>query len=326
MELSYPPSLNFTRRNTPIILSKDLNERFKEYNIWLKRDDLTGMELSGNKVRKLDYLLQDALNQGANHIITCGGIQSNHCRATAYMAKKLGLECTLFLRGVPPKVSTGNYFLDQLVEPDIIFVTPAEYQHIETSMIEYQCKLEQEGRNAYIIPEGGSNEIGAWGYINCFHEILIQIEQDSLPIQSIIVATGSGGTHAGLLLGALITRSAIEISSVNVCDNADFFSKKIFRIVQDFKKSFGYQFTLSLEDIHIYDGFVGGGYGKTTTEELNLIKRVAQADGIVLDPVYTVKAYLGLEDLVAHNQLNLKNILFIHTGGIFSLFSYSNEF
>jgi D-cysteine desulfhydrase len=326
MEISYPPSLNLTRKNTPIIVSKDLTERFKEYNIWLKRDDLTGMELSGNKVRKLDYLIQDALNQGANHIITCGGIQSNHCRTTAYMAKKLDLECTLFLRGVPPQVSTGNYFLNQLVEADIIFVTPNEYQQIENTMAECQKKSEEDGRKSYIIPEGGSNEIGVWGYINCFHEIMIQIEQDSLPIESIVVATGSGGTHAGLLLGALITKSAIDISSVNVCDNADFFCNKIFRIIQNFKKSYGYQLSLSLEDIHIHDGFVGEGYGKSATKELNLIKRVAKTDGIILDPVYTVKAYLGLENLLANNQLNSKNILFIHTGGIFSLFSYSNEF
>ena len=326
MEIAFPPALSFTQKNTPMVISKDFKNRFKDHTIWVKRDDLTGMELSGNKVRKLDYILKDALIQGAKRIITCGSLQSNHCRTSVYMARKLGLECTLYLRGKKPRVSTGNFFLNQLLEPEIHYVTVDEYQTIETIMAERRKTSEINEENAYIIPEGGSNKIGVWGYINCFKEIEIQIKNSQLPIEVIVVATGSGGTHAGLLLGKILTKSNIEILSVNVCDSANFFKNKIIKIINDFKASFDYSFSLTLDDIKIYDGYAGAGYGKLKPEESRVIKRVAKSDGILLDPVYTVKAYLGLEHLLSSGRIRYKNILFIHTGGIFGIFPYYDKF
>jgi D-cysteine desulfhydrase len=326
MSISYPPFLKFTYENTPIVAVKKCAERYPDYRLWIKRDDLTGMELSGNKVRKLDFLLKDALIQGATHVITCGGVQSNHCRATAFMAAKLGLKCTLFLRGEPENIPTGNFFLNKLLNSQIKFVSPNDYRNIDSIMSAEVQDLSDTNKKAYIIPEGGSNALGAWGYIRCFQEIVTQIEEEALPIQSILVATGSGGTHAGLLLGKKLLNSGIEILSVNVCDDAAFFKRKIYHIMEKFKSVFEYQFPHRDEDITIHDGFVGKGYGKITITEIDMIKRMANTDGIVLDPVYGAKAFIGLEDLLMKKELPFKNILFIHTGGLFGIFPFANDF
>jgi len=326
MNISYPPSFNFANLNTAIIAIKDCAQKYPGYHLWIKRDDLTGLELSGNKVRKLDFLLKDVVNNGATHIITCGAVQSNHCRATAFMAAKIGLNCTLFLRGQPEGFPTGNFFLDKLVNPEIIFVTVEEYREIESRMEQEAQKLSGRGEKVYVIPEGGSNVLGVWGYIRCMEEISNQIQKASLPIQAIMVATGSGGTHAGLLLGKLIMNSNLDVLSVNVCDDAAFFKQKILKLVNEFKNRFNYQFKADEGDINIFDGFVGEGYGKITSQEIDMIKRFALSEGIILDPVYCAKAFLGLEYLLKNRALNYENILFIHTGGIFGIFPYANDF
>ena len=176
MNKNQPDSLHLALRNTPITPLQVFSARFPEYNIWIKRDDLTGIELSGNKVRKLDFLIADALQKNAGHIVTCGGIQSNHCRTAAFMAVKTGLKCTLFLRGEPQTRADGNLFLDQLTGARIEYVTAETYRNIDTVMQEYADKLQSAGETAAIIPEGGSNALGAWGYISCYQEILQQTE------------------------------------------------------------------------------------------------------------------------------------------------------
>lgn len=186
--LAIPKSLNLTQPKTPII---ELNGQNKT-RIWLKRDDLTGIELSGNKIRKLDFLLQEAIEKKAQGIITCGGLQSNHCRAAAFAGAKLGLETILYLRGTPEKQPTGNHFLNLLVGATIHYVTHEEYLEIDSIMEQKSQKLAEQGKQFYIIPEGGSNEIGAWGYIKCFYEITEQIEANNISIDAIAVSTGSG--------------------------------------------------------------------------------------------------------------------------------------
>lgn len=320
--LAIPKSLNLTQLKTPIIELSGQNKT----RIWLKRDDLTGIELSGNKIRKLDFLLQEAIEKKAQGIITCGGLQSNHCRAVAYAGVKLGLETILFLRGTPEKQPTGNHFLNLLVGATIHYVTHEEYLEIDSIMEQKSQKLAEQGKQFYIIPEGGSNEIGAWGYIKCFYEITEQIEAKNIPIDAIAVSTGSGGTHAGLLLGKLLKNSDIDIISINVCDDAEFFKDRIYGIIKKFEQKYDQNFDINKKNILIYDGFTGSGYGEIGDREVEIIKRFVRREGIVLDPVYTAKAYLGLEQLINQGHLEYKNILFIHTGGIFGIFPLAGQF
>jgi len=320
--LSIPKSMSFTQPDTPIVEISGL----KNTRLYLKRDDLTGIELSGNKIRKLDFLLQEAIEEKSQGIITCGGLQSNHCRAAAYAAVKLGLETILFLRGKSEELPTGNHFLNQLVGARIHYVTHEEYLDIDSMMEKKSLELENRGKHFYIIPEGGSNEIGAWGYITCFYEIIEQLEANNIPIDAIAVSTGSGGTHAGLLIGKLLKNSDIDIISINVCDDAKFFQKKILGIIRNFEKKYDQHFDLVENDIMIHDGFVGRGYGEIGDKEVDIIKRFVRREGIILDPVYTAKAYFGLEQLIKQGQLDYKNILFIHTGGIFGVFPLAGQF
>jgi D-cysteine desulfhydrase len=323
--IQFPQSLHFSNLPTPIIPLKSIWSTGCRISLWMKRDDLTGLEVSGNKVRKLDFLLYAASRQQATHLLTCGSSQSNHCRTSAYLAAKLGMKPVLFLKGGGNNSPTGNLLLNTLVRPEIIPVTAEEYTHVDGLMAERALQIHKQGGKGYCIPEGGSNSLGIWGYIRCFREIMMQIREQALPIDTVVVATGSGGTHAGLLLGKLIYSSPLQVISINVCDDADFCRKKIMNIIADFNHFYGYEYSCNQEEITIIDGFVGSGYGRLNADEARLIREFAGQEGIVLDPVYTVKAFLGLQMLMQDGRLTGKNILFIHTGGIFSIFSYTAE-
>jgi len=322
MTVNFPPSLGFTHAPTPVIELK----RNSACRLWVKRDDLTGIELSGNKIRKLDFLFQQASQEGADGIITCGGLQSNHCRAAAYLSRKVGLKCLLYLRGEPEKQPTGNYFLNLLSGAQIKYVDRAAYEQIDALMAQEAARQAKQGTKYYIIPEGGSNEIGAWGYCRCFFELTGQMKQLGQPVDAVVVASGSGGTHAGLLIGKLMADSSVDIFSVNVCDDALYFHKKITRIIHAFEARYQYRWDLKDSDIHIIDGFVGHGYAEIDEQVVTVIKRVILETGLILDPVYTAKAFLGLENALQKNILKYKNIVFIHTGGVFGLFPYYRYF
>jgi D-cysteine desulfhydrase len=320
--INFPSSFGFTYAPTPII---ELKSRTAQ-RLWLKRDDLTGIELSGNKIRKLDFLFRQAIDEGAEGIITCGGLQSNHCRAAAYLSRKVNLACLLYLRGSAEEVPTGNYFLNLLSGAEIRYVNRETYHQIDAVMEEAAASLQEKGKKYYIIPEGGSNEIGAWGYCRCFIEIVEQTRQLEIPVDAIVVASGSGGTHAGLLIGKMIEKSTIDIISVNVCDNAEYFKRKITQIIRRFEKRYDFRFEFKDSEIQIIDGFVGRGYAEIDEDVVALIKRMILNEGLIFDPVYTAKAFLGLEHLLQSGGTEYKNIVFIHTGGVFGLFPYARHF
>lgn len=327
INFKFPEKINLGIFPTPIIKINHFYSSYKPFQVWLKRDDLSGLELSGNKVRKLEYLFRDAQFKKANHVITCGGLQSNHCRTTAFIAAKLGLKCTLFLRGKPDEnCVTGNYFLNLLLGSNIKYVTVEEYTNINSIMDEFKEELKNDNETAYVIPEGGSNEMGVWGYIKCFSELQKQIFDQGLPIDTIVVATGSGGTHAGLLLGKILTGSSLKVVSFNVCDSADFFKNKIRSIIYDFSNKYNLPIVINESDIQIIDGYVGEGYGQIGENETELIKDFALSEGIIIDPVYTAKALFGLKDLLQKKIWPDKNSMFIHTGGIFGIFPYHDRF
>lgn len=292
-------------------------------NIYIKRDDFTGGEYSGNKVRKLEFAVQEALDKGCNTLITCGGIQSNHCRATAAVAARLGLKSVLVLRSNDPEVKPdGNYFIDKLLGADIRIISADEYKYERKEIMEkIKEECDAKGDKAYIIPEGASNYIGNFGYFKCMEEIKSQEEELGVVFDTIVIAVGSGGTYAGLQLANKALNLNKKILGVNVCDTADFFREQISEIMEDSKEYLGLDVELNKEEINIIDGYVGRGYALSRPEEIEFIKDFARTEGIILDPVYTGKALYGLSNELKEGKLeDLGNVLFIHTGGLYGAF------
>ncbi len=300
-------------------------------NIFFKRDDQTGSEVSGNKVRKLEYSIKEAIDQGCDTLITCGGIQSNHARSTAAAAIKAGLSSVLVLRTNEEPEVDGNYFVDKLLGADIRFITSDEYSNSRQEIMENIVKeLEKDGRKGYIIPEGASNGVGSLGYINFVKEVLEFEEKSDTKFDTIVVAVGSGGTYAGIHMGNdIYLDGKRRVVGFNVCDTAEFFKEKVKEIIEESKEYLNEKDLekVNSENLDIIDGYVGDGYALSTQEELNFIWDLAKKEGVILDPVYTGKAMFGLHNEIKKGSFkNSKNILFVHTGGLFGLFPKKNQF
>jgi D-cysteine desulfhydrase len=318
-----PPRVELAHIPTPLLPCPRLSARLG-VELLVKRDDLTGAELSGNKVRKLEYLLADAQAQGADTVITCGGAQSNHCRATALAAARLGLRSRLLLRiadpAQPPPLE-GNILLDRLVGAELVWITPEEYRRRAEISERERAALRAEGRSGYVIPEGGSNALGSWGYIRAIEEMA-----PSLDGATVVYAAGSGGTGAGLILGVKLAGVNARVVGFNVCDDRAYFVNAIGSICEEAIAAYDLPVRFSRDEIEIVDGYVGRGYAQSRPEELSLLRDVARAEGLVLDPVYTGKAFFGLtSELQGSPGAFGKRIVFVHTGGIFGLFPKAEE-
>ncbi|MGE0402799.1 MAG: D-cysteine desulfhydrase family protein [Kofleriaceae bacterium] len=296
---------------------------------WLKRDDHTGSELMGNKVRKLEYLMAEALAQEATHVITCGGEQSNHARATAFAAAQLGMKSVLILRTddpTAPPAPTGNILLDRLVGARIVWISRPAWREREQLLAAEAEKVRAAGGRPYVVPEGGSNALGSWGYIRAMRELAADLATIASPSNpaTIVYACGSGGTGAGLIMGAKLMRLAergIRVAGVNVCDDRAYFVAAIGKICADAEARWQIGANVTEADIDIVDGHVGLGYAKSRTEELATIRDVARSDGVVLDPVYTGKAFHGVVTELRRDPDRFgSTIAFVHTGGLFGLF------
>ena len=300
-------------------------------NIYIKRDDHTGSEISGNKVRKLEYLAKDAQDNGYNLLITCGGIQSNHCRATVAVATKLGMKSAVLLRISEEPPVKGNYFLDKLMGADVKFCTRPEYSNSRGEIMEAMAEeYRKQGYKPYVIPEGASNELGTLGYYNCMNEIVEQEKELGITFDTVVVATGSGGTAAGLYLANELHNYGKRVVSMAVCDDIAYFTEIIDRIsngakayLPEYKDA-----QLKKENIEVIDKYVGLGYAISRPEELEFIKHIARTEAVILDPVYTGKAMYGVYNELKEGGalVGSKNILFIHTGGMFGLFPVSEQF
>ena len=322
MLIQPPPRFSLAQLPTPIERLQLSPDPDSGVEIFVKRDDLTGSVLSGNKVRKLEFLFYDLLASGAKAVVTCGGVQSNHCRAVAAVSAMAGVECHLVLKGREPKSSTGNYFLSTLFGAKIKFVSVREYEeNIDEIMRGLAGKLRARGKKAYVIPEGGSDPLGAWGYIKAFQEIQAQAEKANLKFDIIVTAVGSGGTYAGLYLGAKMTSADTRILGFAVCRDSLHFQRRIFDICLTVQNELNTDLKLKPAEIEIDDRFIGPGYAKIGPTEADFIRNVAVNSGLVLDPAYTSKALLGLFSSVSEGKFSPgSRILFIHTGGIFGIY------
>lgn len=297
-------------------------------NIFVKRDDCTGLAGGGNKTRKLEYLLADANSKGADTLITIGGIQSNHARQTAAAAAKYGFECHLVLEdvsGTPKKdyYHNGNLLLDQLFGAHIHQLTDDEDSIAFAEQLKSQLIL--QGKKPYLIPVGGSNEVGSLGYIRCAQEIVAQIQEQDLSLDHIVLATGSAGTQAGLLAGLIIEN--IDIPVLGICVSRDTQAQKdiVQALLENTLDSLNLPISLAENRVFTDGSYYGEGYGITTEATINAVKQCAKLEGVLLDPVYTGKGMAGLIDLAKQGRLG-QNILFLHTGGSQGLFAYSDVF
>jgi D-cysteine desulfhydrase len=327
MRFSFPPRIALAHLPTPVHYLPRLSRTLGGPDVYLKRDDLTGFALSGNKVRKLEFVIADALRQGATVLITCGGLHSNHARATAVAAARVGLKCHLVLRGTPQAVYDGNTLIDKLVGAEMSFITPEQYyDHRDAIMAEKAAELEGRGERAYVIPEGASNALGAVGYLQAGQEIVRDEKKLGVRFDAVVFAVGSGGTYAGMFLASKIVGLRARVMGINVCDNAPYFVQRISGIVEEFRAQFRVPVKYAAEEIEIVDGYVGRGYGMSRPEELALIREVARTEGVLLDPVYTAKAMHGLVEQIRQGRFRAgEKVLFIHTGGAFDLFPVREE-
>ena len=317
--------LRLCHRPTPLWHNRAL-DAFLGFELWVKRDDMTSGAAAGNKIRKLEYLFADALAHGATVVITCGGAQSNHARATALLARELGLQPVLLLRTpdpASPPPTVGNLLLDRLVGADVRFITPQQYRAREQLMKDVAAEFLARGQRAYVIPEGGSNGVGSFGYVAALEELAEQQAAGELPegLDLLAFACGSGGTAAGIALG--LTRFpnvAARAAAFAVCDDRAYFADLVARIAAEasaLDPSLDSAGALALLDI--YDQFKGPAYGVPSAEQLDFMVRVARISGLVLEPTYTAKALFGL----AHLPRKPARALFLHTGGLPGLLAES---
>ncbi|OMO69409.1 Tryptophan synthase beta subunit-like PLP-dependent enzymes superfamily [Corchorus capsularis] len=319
--LNPTPSHVFSLAHLPTPIHKwNLPNLPQNTEVYLKRDDLSGMQLSGNKVRKLEFLMAEAVAQGADCIITIGGIQSNHCRATAVAAKYLNLDSYLILRTSKVLVDqdpglTGNLLVERFVGANIQLVSKEEYARIGSEALTnvLKEKLLKEGRRPYVIPVGGSNSLGTWGYIEAIREIeeQLQISSNGVKLDDIVVACGSGGTIAGLSLGSWLGALKAKVHAFCVCDDPDYFYDYVQGLIDGLQAGVNSRDIVSILNAAVMVGHFGYrsfqakglGYAMNTSEELKFVKEIATATGVVLDPVYRGKPCLSLKSCACEHDV-----------------------
>ena len=281
--------------------------------------------LTGNKVRKLEFLAADALNRGCTVLVTAGALQSNHCRATAAVAAQLGLKCELILRGHEQELS-GNYLLSRLLDAEITYVSRGTTGDEMTShLAEAHDRWAARGEKALTIPIGGSDEMGIWGYISAVEELMSDMQRHSLQRAAIVHATGSGGTQAGLNAGVLLHGLDADVISYAVCDDEAYFNDKA---QADWDNLRANRTDLPNKPIKTLtnDQYIGPGYGRAGEEVFDTLTELARLEGIALDPVYTGKAFYGLVTDLAKQAFPSESpdIIFMHTGGVFGIFPHAS--
>jgi D-cysteine desulfhydrase len=324
------PRRRYTPGPTPIEHLPRLTEALGGPQIYMKRDDMLGLAGGGNKTRKLEFLMADALAQGANIVITCGAVQSNHCRLTLAACAKEGLECHLVLEERVPSSyapeASGNNFLFRLLGVRGLTVVPAG-TNMEEAMAAVAARLRSEGLRPYVIPGGGSNEIGALGYMACADEILAQSLDMGVAFDAVLCASGSGGTHSGLLCGMWGSNARVPVIGINVRQPKARQEEVIFNLANRERQYVGIDAEIPRSAVVCFDEYVGPGYSLPTPEMVDAVELTARTESILLDPVYTGKAMAGLIGLVRSGHFDRDaNVLFVHTGGAPALYAYTPLF
>jgi len=331
MNLAKIPRRGYVQTPTPLEalpnFSKALGDKVR---IYIKRDDLLPGCAGGNKTRKLDFCIADALAKGADTLITCGAVQSNHCRLTLSWARKEGLACHLALeervKGSYKAEASGNNFLFQLLDVDSITVVPGGSPMLEY-MEKLAARLKDQGRKPYIIPGGASNALGALGYVACAQETMEQLFRDGLDIHTMIVPSGSAGTHAGIVTGMCGANTNIPVLGINVSRPKDVQEELVYKLVRATAELAGVKQEIPASAVTCFGDYVGSGYSLPTDSMVEAVKLLARTEGILLDPVYSGKAMAGLVDLVRKDSFPKgSNILFLHTGGSAALYVYMDTF
>ncbi len=330
MNLAKFPRRRYTAGPTPIEHLRRLTEALGGPEIYMKRDDMLGLAGGGNKTRKLEFLMADALDKGANVVITCGAVQSNHCRLTLAACAKEGLACHLVLEERVPNSydpnASGNNFLFRLMGVRGVTVVSAG-TNMDDTMEAVAAHLRSEGLRPYIIPGGGSNEIGALGYMACADEILAQSFDMGVAFDAVVCASGSGGTHSGLLCGMYGTNAKVPVVGINVRYPKARQEETIFNLANRERLHVGIEEPIPRSAVVCFDEYVGPGYSLPTPEMVEAVELVARTESILLDPVYTGKAMAGLIGLVRSGHFDRDaKVLFLHTGGSPALYAYTPVF
>ena len=330
MHLARYPRRFYVHAPTPLEFMPRLTEALGGPRLWIKRDDCTGLAGGGNKTRKLEFLMGDALALGADTIITQGAIQSNHARQTAAAAAREGLQCYLLLEDRTltedsDYLYNGNVMMDALLGAELRYCPQG--RDMQQAMEDLAEQLREQGKKPYVIKGGGSNHVGALGYVNAAIELVSQANAMNLHIHQLVHATGSGGTQAGLVAGMVGLNSQIPVLGIGVRAPAPQQHANVMREAQTTLQHLNIDQILRDDDVLVNCGYIGEGYGIPTTGTIEAIKLLAKTEGIFLDPVYTGKGFAGLVDLVRQGAYRKdENIVFLHTGGAQALPGYLNAF
>ena len=330
MQLSRFPHVKLSHAPTPLEPMPNLSKHLGGPRLFIKRDDCTGLATGGNKTRKLEFLIADALARGATHIVTQGATQSNHVRQTAAAARKHGLRCTALLETRVPGAAinyyqSGNVLLDQVLGCHLETRPPGLDMNHE--LVAVGERLRDQGEVPYLIPGGGSNSVGALGYVVCAQELIMQANEQGLRIDRVVHATGSAGTQAGLVAGFEGMNSGIAVLGIGVRAPREQQEDNVYRLAQQTWDLLGIRQTLRREAVEADCGYVGDGYGIPTEDMIEAVRLTAQLEGILLDPVYSGKGMAGLIDLIRKGRFRKdENVVFVHTGGAVGLFGYRDVF
>ena len=328
MHISRFPRLHFAHLPTPIEPLENLSKLLGGPQIYIKRDDCTGLATGGNKTRKLEFLIGEALQKNADTVITQGATQSNHVRQTAAICARIGLRCEIILEHRtgsedPEYLENGNVLLDRLFGASIKTVQAGT--DMDAALEESAEEIQKNGGIPYIIPGGGSNPTGALGYVNCAMELVGQLNDRGLKADHLVTATGSAGTQAGLVSGMEGTRSGIPVLGICVGVEKKAQEGKVFDLVQRTTEFLEISGSVNRDAVVANGDYVGPGYGKPTEGMIEAVKLLAREEGILLDPVYSGKGMAGLIDLVRKGHFSKgENVVFLHTGGSAALFAYRN--
>ncbi len=331
MNLSRFPRRRYTSIHTPIEKLEHLNEALGgKAVIYMKRDDMLGLAGGGNKTRKLEFLMADAIANGADTIITCGAVQSNHCRITLAASVVEGMKCHLVLEQRVPNSydpnATGNNMLFHLMGAEQLHVVDGG-SDMPGKMNEVADSLRAKGRKPYIIPGGGSNDIGGLGYVSCAQEMLMQLHDMDVKPNYIVVTSGSAGTHAGMLAGIIGSNAGIPVVGIGINRKKEAQTKAVYDLTVKLARKLGFEDAVRHEHVTVFDDYIGDGYSRVTNGMVDAVTLLARTEAILLDPVYTGKTMDGMLDLIDKGYFGVgKTILFLHTGGSAALFAYADTF